>query len=117
MSNLNDLTTALFETLNDVRTDKIDREKAESIVRISNTLINNGKLQLAAAKFMNAEKTPEFFGLSEDNFNPQKAIAVKKQDYQDKKIFAQNLGFETVEQARGKMGNTKFEEKFKNGHQ
>lgn len=128
MKNLNDLSNVLFETLKGIQEDNIDHAKAKSIVEVSNSLINNGKLQLQAAKYMNVEHSPEFFGLpekQEKEFDPTKAIAQKKQaekpknPHKAKNLYDAKLSFANAvyESTPGKViseiGSEQFEREFK----
>lgn len=65
-NNLNKLNEILFETLDGViKKTKFEDKRVLAIVQLSNSIINNGKLQLAAYKLAKSETAPQIFGLPE----------------------------------------------------
>lgn len=46
MKNINDLRTALFETMQDVRKGEIDTKQAKAVVDIAQTIVNTAKVEV-----------------------------------------------------------------------
>ncbi len=65
MNDLNQLNEMLFETFRDIKGGKIEEKKGAVLVQISNSIINNAKLQLSAYKLAKSESTPQIFSLPE----------------------------------------------------
>lgn len=121
MSNLNKLNDVLFDTLDKVQNGEMDEKRASAVVQLSNSIINNGKLQLAAYKFANSGKAPDMFGIPEGNKHVTK-LAEKKEDLSsdEKKVldsrdkhasmlrFAQENDFKNTAEGIGEMGKTEF---------
>lgn len=121
MSNLNKLNEVLFDTLEKVQNGEMDEKRASSVVQLSNSIINNGKLQLAAYKFANSGKAPDMFGLPEGNKNTQKLLEKKEVPKQNEKavldrrdkhaamlLFAKYKNFNNTAEAIGSMGKEEF---------
>ena len=73
MNTINDLRSALFETLQAVKTEKMDIDRAKSICDISQTIINTAKVEADFARatgaavhstFISAPATPRQTGQS-----------------------------------------------------
>lgn len=46
MKNINDLRTALFETMQDVRSGKLDVNKAKAVTDLAQTIVNTAKVEV-----------------------------------------------------------------------
>lgn len=112
MNNLNELNDILFDTLRGVKSGEIDEKKALAITKVSASIINNGKLQLTAAKFVKGGsiKTGVFGEISakETSKNlPEGDLYTKKLEY------ALSMGYANISQAINELGKNGFEQKFK----
>lgn len=56
--NINDLRSALFETLNDIKSGAIDLEKARAINEVSKTIIDTAKVEVDYLKVNNGGESP-----------------------------------------------------------
>jgi hypothetical protein len=112
MSNLNDLNSILFKTLKDLQEGNIDNKKATAIVGVSNSIINNGKLQLNAFKMhLNQNTAPEIFGLKQENIQVEEKVTSNLHELMtDYAIF---LKHKNVASAIAKVGKAAFMEGFK----
>lgn len=110
MSNINDVTNVLFETLQGLKDKSISPEQAKSINHTAGTIIQAGKLQLEAAKMMKGvKKAPELLGLGSGTISDGK----KKDLYDQKKEFALELGYDNISVAMATLGSKVFEQRFK----
>ncbi len=108
--NLEQLNTTLFQTLNDLKSKKIDEKKANAIVNISNAIIKNTSVQLTAFKMMKGQiKAPKSI-TNKEVF----ATLGTGDTYDQKTEFAKKLGFKSVSDAIDEFGLKPFNEKFKN---
>lgn len=115
MNNLNELNEILFDTLKKVQAGEFDEKKAGAVVQLSNSIINNGKLQLSAYKFANSGKAPEMFGLPEKPKDKPLQISDKKKldRHQGMLKCAQEYGHRSVADAIAKEGKKEFELMYK----
>jgi len=135
-NNLNKLNKLLFETLDGVITKtKFEDKRVYAIVQLSNSIINNGKLQLAAYKLAKSEQTPQLFGLpeaadrdpvhtpklgvstessSEREKKEKRRIQTEKNRHTQMNSFADEKGFKNVSEAMDQMTKTVFMAQFEN---
>lgn len=109
-NNLNDLNKFLFDTLRDVKEDKINLKKAQVIAGLSNTIIANAKTQLSAYKMTKGKAYKDTFGELEAP-SPQALESGDK--YTQMNEFALTKGYKSVTDAMSKMGKHQFEQEFK----
>lgn len=109
MNDLNELNTALFDTLRGVIDKKIDGKTAQTVVNISKAIVDNAKVQVEAATlFKNSVVHSEFLGILQAPKLPNKSG-----DLFDQKLdFAKSLGYKNISEAIGKMGQKGFENAF-----
>lgn len=126
MSNLNRLNDILFSTLDQVVEKKLDHKDANAVVQVSNSIINNAKLQLAAYKIANKGAIPEMFGLPEGNkktipitlpenkplTSEEKIVMDARDKHATMLKFANGSGFRNTAEAIGEMGSIKFKESY-----
>lgn len=105
-NNLQTLNDNLFELFNQVKDGKIDIEKANTMVGISNTIINNAKVQLQGIK--------QFHELGyEPNITSNSTVKKLVGDIYDRKFqFALSIGHQNVADAVSKLGKEQFEALF-----
>lgn len=105
-NNLQTLNDNLFELFNDVKEGKIEIEKANTMVGISNTIINNSKVQLQGIK--------QFHELGyEPNVTSNSTVKKLVGDVYDRKFqFAVSIGHQNVSDAVAKLGKDQFEALF-----
>lgn len=118
MSNLKNLNDVLFDTLEKVKNGTMDGKQSAAIVQLSNSIINNGKLQLAAHKFANSGTAPEMFGLPEGITKPktlnlkEKNVLNAKDKHEAMRRYALTLDYNSAAEAIGVLGKTEFKEAF-----
>jgi hypothetical protein len=109
-NNLETLNETLFQTLQDLKENKIEVKKAKAIVEVSNSIVKNVSLQLSA------------FKLLEGSIELPKAIATEQKSFSKylttdghklKTQFAKSLGYKDVVAAIGDLGSVKFNAMFK----
>lgn len=106
--NLQDLNTNLGDVFLMLKEGKIKPDQANALVNVSNSIINNAKVQLQGIK--------QFHELGYDP-NATESGSVKKivGDVFDRKFqFAQSIGHNNVSEAIAKLGKEKFEQLFHN---
>ena len=94
-NNLDELNKVLFETLRGVKDGAVEVKKAETIVGLGNSIINNAKVQLSAYKLSGG--TTGLGALSADNGAPVEQGG--ENGFQPKPL---ELGFKTGPQPNGK---------------
>lgn len=128
----NDLSTLnkiLFETLKGVQDDTIDGKKAQTIVNIGNSIVNNAKIQLQAFKATGGRTKIGLLGASEEDeesVDPKPSrmvIPMELSEPTKKKIltnkkgqsrldlaleFAKEEGYKNVAEAIAAMGKVPF---------
>lgn len=109
MNNLTELNEILFQTLRDVKDDKIDIKKAQSITNVSNSIIQNAKTQLQAYKLTNGNASVDAF--IEVSENQSKQLPEKL--YEQKLQFSKESGYKSLGEALAQLGKTEFEKQFK----
>ncbi|MBD8081098.1 hypothetical protein [Chryseobacterium caseinilyticum] len=104
--NLQDLNTNLGDVFLQLKEGKMTPETANSLVNVSNSIINNAKVQLQGIK--------QFHELGYEP-SASESGTVKKivGDVFDRKFqFAQSIGHNNISDAHAKIGKEKFEELF-----
>jgi hypothetical protein len=100
-----------MSNLNDLKEGNIDDKQANAIVGVSNSIINNGKLQLNAFKMAKAHTAPEIFGLEQENLQVEEKVTSNQHELMtDYAIF---LKHKNVAAAIAKVGKAAFMEGFK----
>lgn len=103
-NDLNRLNDVLFDTLDGVKAGSIDPKKAQTIVNIGNSIVNNAKIQLSAFK-LTGGKTG--MSLMAPNDNP--GLRFSESERETKAYdFAKQQGFKNVAAAIGAMGKHEF---------
>lgn len=106
-NNLNELNEVLFETLRDVKADKVDPKKAQTITNVANSIISNAKVQLSAYKLTNGVAYKDTFG---------KLPLGQKSKSKDKHTlmndFALLKGYKSVTDGMAKLGQNEFKIQF-----
>ena len=64
-NDLNELNSILFQTLRGVSSGEVDTKKANSVIGLSNALVNNAKLQIQAMKLSGQKRPTKFLGIGE----------------------------------------------------
>jgi hypothetical protein len=135
-NDLNKLNKLLFETLDGViKKTKFEDKRVYAIVQLSNSIINNGKLQLAAYKLAKSEQTPQLFGLpegpvqtpnlgvssgsyaasdSEREKKEKRRLQTERDRHASMMGFANEKGFKNVADAMAQMTKTVFMTQFEN---
>lgn len=125
MNNLNELNAVLFDTLRGVNNGTIDNEKLTSICKVSQTIINKGKLQISAAKLLNDNSLHnDFFGkleateaveIAAPKIRAEKIKSAMNGEglYERKLEYALSLGHGTLAKAYEVVGRANFENGFK----
>lgn len=111
--NLQTLGDNLFDLFNQVKEDKMDLEKASTLVTISNTIINTAKVQMAGIRQLNELG----YGSNLTGYSPNLTQNAQVEniigDVFDKKYeYAKLLGYKNVSDAYGILGKEEFERKF-----
>lgn len=106
LNNLQLLNDNLFDLFDEVKNGKIDIEKANAMIGISNTIINNAKVQLQGIK--------QFHELGyEPNATSNSTVKKLVGDVYDRKFqFAISIGHQNVSDAVAKLGKEQFEALF-----
>lgn len=116
MNNLNDLNKVLFDTINDLKSGKIEVSQATAIKGLGDTVINGAKTLFQAHKQANATSAPSFFELPEAPA-PKPVIKEKKKLELNGKspgeVLAHQKGYESVAVCRAKMGEANYTEALK----
>lgn len=103
-NNLNKLNDVLFETLAGVKDGTIDPKKAQTIVNIGNSIVNNAKIQLSAFK-LTGGKT----GMSLMTPNTDGTLQLSESQRETKAYdFARENGYKNVAEAIAGMGKYEF---------
>lgn len=98
----------LFQALEDVKNDKLDIKKAQTMVNISSAISTNAKLMLQVAKLSKNPNIGELM-LGEETV---KKVAPKTV-YDQKLEFAKKEGYSSVGEAIAKLGKREFEMQFR----
>ena len=118
MENLSQLNKALFQTLEGVMNNKVDAKKAKSVVDLSNSIINNHKLQLEAVKYAeklgNKQELPNTLDVAEAKKEMLPAVAkseslskvLEMDGYEQSNAFAKHLGFKNTGEAISSLGSS-----------
>lgn len=105
-NNLNSLNEILFETLRGVKDGTIDDKKAQTITNVSNSIINNAKMQLNAYKLTKGVAYSETFG------KPSRNVLESGDKYEQMNEFALLKGYTSVTEGMSKLGRAEFTKEF-----
>jgi len=109
-NNLNELNQILFDTLKGVKDGSVKKEEAKVIKELSDSIINNAKVQLDGFKFTKGIGTNvSFLGIEGKGIKAEKS----KDPYTNKLEFALYKGFNNLAECVEKMGKIEFEKEFK----
>lgn len=108
-NNLNELNEILFDTLRDLKNDKIDAKKAKAITNVGNSIIDNAKTQLAAFKATDGAAYQNSFTRLPPSDSKQ---PIAKGLFDQKLEFAKEQGYKSLGEAFAKMGKLEFESEF-----
>jgi len=112
MNNLNELNNVLFDTLRSVKDGKMDDAKAKTITVVSNSIINNAKLQLNAARYLKSSTiTTNFFGELKAKENIK--LSESNDLYNKKLEYSLSMGYSNLSEALNNEGKAVFEKGFK----
>lgn len=109
-NDLNRLNEVLFETLEGVKDGSVDEKKAQTIVNIGNSIVNNAKIQLSAFKITGGKTG---MSLMSKNDDPTLRI-INKEDVGRSKAaydFSAELGYKSVAEAIAVLGKYEFNKK------
>lgn len=109
-NDLNELNSILFDTLRGVKDGDVDEKKAQTIVNVGNSIINNAKTQLSAYKITKGKTGVGSFGKMSA---PDPGLIESGDTYEQKQEYALSRGFNSVAAAIGKLGKGDFEKGFK----
>lgn len=109
-NDLNRLNEVLFETLEGVKDGTVDEKKAQTIVNIGNSIVNNAKIQLSAFK-LTGGKTG--MSLMSKNNDPTLRITQGNEVGRSKAAYdlAGELGYISVAEAIAVLGKHEFNKK------
>jgi hypothetical protein len=104
-NDLNELNTILFETLRGIKDGNIDTKQANSVIGISNALVNNAKVQIQAMKLTGGKKAPEFVSL------PETPVKYKSK-HEAMTVYAKEIGQKSVADAIADSSKEDFNKGF-----
>lgn len=105
-NNLNELNKILFDTLRGVKDGSVDDKKAQTITNVSNSIINNAKMQLSAYKLTKGKAYNDVFE------QPTGDLLESGNLYELKHEYAIKKGYKSVSEAYDGIGKGKFETMF-----
>jgi hypothetical protein len=111
-NDLNKLNDILFQTLQDVQDGKIDEKKAQIIVNLGNSIVNNAKTQLSAFKATRGGTGVPLLPSGEEADRPKvlgtdMKVFTMRRPAAEQEVAAQN-GYKNVAEAVVAMGKEKF---------
>jgi len=105
-NDLVELNTILFDTLRGIKTGEVTTEQATSVIGVSNAVVNNAKVQLAAMKMCGNKVPVSLLGLSANNGNK---IPPKIEDRYDAGMaVATSNGCTNIAAAMVKLGKSEY---------
>lgn len=105
--NLNDLNDILFDTLEAVKSGTMSEKQAQTVVNVSNSIINNAKIQLQAYKMTKGKTAMTLLSpnndpkmqMPESNMNERSVAALE---------YAREKGYKNIAEAIAVMGKEDF---------
>lgn len=104
-NDLNELNSILFDTLRGVTSGEIDTKKANSVIGLSNALVNNAKVQIQAMKLTGQRTPTKFMSLTESTGKPT-------DKHEAMMVFAKSIGYDSVAEAIAEESKPVFIKKF-----
>ena len=101
-NDLNELTSILFDTLRGVKNGDLDTKQANAVIGISNSIINNAKVQIQAMKYTGRKANSNFLSLED----PVSKITGDR--HTDMTTFAHERGYHSVAEAIVEEGKDEF---------
>lgn len=105
-NNLGELNSILFDTLRSVKEGKMDEKKAQTIVNVGNSIINNAKTQLSAFKVTNGKTDVGTFGKLQIKPSAEGSVFDNQLEY------SISIGYDSVAKAMDGEGKFEFKEGF-----
>lgn len=112
-NNLNELNAILFDTLRGVEKGSIDEKKANSVIGLSNAIINGAKVQLNALKAAGRKNiAPEFFSIEAKASGPKTVDLGEMDKHKQMLMFSLEKGYDNVAAAMASLGKDNFNKEF-----
>lgn len=99
-NDLNELNEILFSTLRGVKDGNVDVKRANTVIGLSNALVNNAKVQIQAMKITGQKEATKFLSLA--------ANGKYKDRYAAASAYAVSQGYKGVPEAIVAMGKYEF---------
>lgn len=122
--NIIELNTKLYNLFEQVEKGEVDPAKAQAMIEVSNTIINNTKVIVSIAKAAKSKNALlGVIGETQESQDRLEIVAGQNDDVNDpeaspdspyelKSKFAKKLGYESLSEAVSKLGNHEFNRQF-----